>query len=463
MQQYSNAISVIYSFGILNALAYNGRTDWKTTEVLQAITSSGLTIYEHYVKFGQAEGLNPNAYFDETYYLQAKVNLLNSQAYSGRTNWTTAEVFQAITSSGLTVYQHFAQSGVNEGLNPSASFNVQTYLANKALALNTANYNGRTNWSAAEVLSAIESAGIDPITHYLLCGLAEGISPTTKATTNALTATYASGVLSLTGTAGAPVTVTLNDAGTAAITSTGPLTVTTVGTDTGVLMVGATRFNGSVVLNGNSTLNFLGGTANNDTLCGGRGHDELQGGNGADTFVFHFGDATTNSDSILDTNFQTVSSVADIIDDFTLGTDNLSFRSSSGVAENPSAIYYGGAVTAKINELTDTISITLTDNTTATYTLQQYSNAISVIYTSILNDKNGTLHGGSLGANEGTVVNLTLTDVTTSVSTSASLMFVNDSNAVFDNRDISIMSPTPFTGSYDTSTGLIAKSLLLGS
>ena len=80
-----------------------------------------------------------------------------------------------------------------------------------------------------------------------------------------------------------------------------------------------TKFAGS----GNQTLNggagddiLIGGTGE-DTLDGGTGRDHLAGGSGIDTFVIRAGDGASSIDD------------ADIVYDFTDGTDVISFRFSS--------------------------------------------------------------------------------------------------------------------------------------
>src|SRR5574344_2723585 len=44
----------------------------------QAIIDANMTLETHYQQYGSGEGLNPNPYFNEVEYLQAKLNQLNS-------------------------------------------------------------------------------------------------------------------------------------------------------------------------------------------------------------------------------------------------------------------------------------------------------------------------------------------------------------------------------------------------
>ena len=474
----------------LNAAAYAGRTNWTSAEVLQAITGSGLTVYAHYVQYGQADGLNPNAYFDQAYYLQQKAAVLNAAAYSGRTNWTSAQVFQAIVATGLTVFQHFAQYGVNDGLNPSASFNVQIYLQNKARALDAQDYGGRTNWTTAEVLSAIESSGLDPISHYLLFGKADGISPITlnakqasasiqasfaasdlegssySAATTTLSASLggaASDGLILAGSSNTPVTVTLSDTGTVTLTPTDA--VTAEGTLTGLSSLSAADVTGcGVVLEGNSSANTLIGSAGDDTICGGRGADSIFSGGGSNTLVYHFGDTVNGSDSQLFQQDNTSLRPGDNVD-FTLGNEKFTFCTSSGELEMPTTIYYGGTVSVTDDVDKGIYTVTAQDNSVTTYTSQNVDDFINAVYTAGIADKNGVLKGGALGANEATVVNLCWTTVASGVSTTTTsgYMAVNDANVAFDNKDVLIQLSSAYTGSYDATTGIINKSLLLAT
>ena len=161
--------------GQLNTQNYGGKSDWTSSDVSKMLSSSGLTAYDHYVKYGSAEGLNPNAYFDQGYYLQEKANSLNAANYEGRSNWTASDVLSSFSSAGVTTYEHFSRYGVTEGLDPSSSFSVGKYLGNKANALNAAAVDGKTDWTASEVLNSLESLGLDPVSHFMTP------NPTTRA------------------------------------------------------------------------------------------------------------------------------------------------------------------------------------------------------------------------------------------------------------------------------------------
>jgi Ca2+-binding RTX toxin-like protein len=75
---------------------------------------------------------------------------------------------------------------------------------------------------------------------------------------------------------------------------------------------------GSNIINGLGGNDYLDGGEGNDTLNGGAGADTLNGGIGTDTFGFQFGQSTYLA--------------ADLITDFTIGTDKFSLFSPTGVA-----------------------------------------------------------------------------------------------------------------------------------
>lgn len=205
----------------------DGSVTWDSESVLLAIESAGITPYEHYRIYGDAEGLSPNQYFDQNYYLSAKVAELNTTEAGGRTDWTTSEVLQAIENGGLTAFEHFSRYGVTEGLDPSDSFDAQAYLQEKADALNAAD--GGTTWTPSLVLDAMESAGLDPVSHYMGYGSHEGMAVTPVTSGGLFTVTYDANThaVSFSGTATGDIDVSI-DSGVATFTRGGHEAATTV-------------------------------------------------------------------------------------------------------------------------------------------------------------------------------------------------------------------------------------------
>lgn len=152
-----------------------GNNDYANINQLKvAIEAAGYTTYSHFEQFSLVERTNPNDYFNTNEYLAAKAAALNTAAYQGKTNWTADTVALALQNAGFTsAYDHFAKVGWTENVNPSNAFDLSAYLATKAAALNAAAYNGKTDWTAADVQAAFVAAGVDPVAHYLSNGKTE--------------------------------------------------------------------------------------------------------------------------------------------------------------------------------------------------------------------------------------------------------------------------------------------------
>lgn len=138
-------------------------TTWTVDMVKASFASAGLQAYEHYQEYGFKEGLNPNSYFNNSYYDSSKATASGITESAFQTAWNNVN-----GGSQTSTYFHYLQYGYNEsGVNPSATFNEAQYYTDKA-ALLTAQ-TGQT-WTVAQVQSAFASAGLTPITHYMLYG-----------------------------------------------------------------------------------------------------------------------------------------------------------------------------------------------------------------------------------------------------------------------------------------------------
>jgi len=103
------------------------------------------------------------------------------------------------------------------------------------------------------------------------------------------------------------------------------------------------RTGGHDLLDGGAGNDTIYGQEGNDVLIGGTGDDLLSGGSGADNFVFSL--ATDSGD--------------DVISDFEVGTDELSFIDVIDTADNPGTIDLGDVVSGVTDDGTDvTISLT---------------------------------------------------------------------------------------------------------
>ncbi len=107
------------------------------------VAKYALSPIEHYVKYGSAAGLKPNAYFDDNFYRDSNPDIKNS------------------SSNPLA---HFIKFGAKEGRNPSRSFNTRYYL---------------------EQHPDVANAGANPLWHFLKFGSSEN-RQTDNARTEAL-------------------------------------------------------------------------------------------------------------------------------------------------------------------------------------------------------------------------------------------------------------------------------------
>lgn len=153
----------------LNQLISAGQTQYSNvTQVKAAIEAAGMSVYQHFEKFSLAERTSPNTYFNTQEYLEAKAAQLNTA--QGVTTWTADKVALEFQNGGFTnAYEHFSKYGWAEGVNPSNSFDVSSYLEAKA---------AETGKTVNEVKAAFEAAGLDPIAHYETYGKSEGITVT---------------------------------------------------------------------------------------------------------------------------------------------------------------------------------------------------------------------------------------------------------------------------------------------
>lgn len=160
----------VYMLNKLDQLQNQGSEITTIQDLRAAFLDANLTSYEHYQQFGDAEGLNPSAYFNRTEYLQAKANQLNRIKEGGKEDWNAESVQTAFTNAGLTAGDHFSKFGWMENVNPSNSFDVSSYLDAKAAQMG----NGYT---VSELKKVMTQSGIDPVGHYMAYGGGEGLRP----------------------------------------------------------------------------------------------------------------------------------------------------------------------------------------------------------------------------------------------------------------------------------------------
>ncbi|MFR9013535.1 MAG: beta strand repeat-containing protein [Desulfovibrio piger] len=136
--------------------------------------------YEHFVKFGAAEEVAPNAYFNADEYYAAKAKQYYEeelkQEFTGSEE-QIASVKALIKDAGMNAWTHYQQFGSAEGVNPSNAFDASDYCAAKAAAMIKAGQKAPdgTEWTAEKIAEAIDQAGMSVLEHYLtFAGTGEG-------------------------------------------------------------------------------------------------------------------------------------------------------------------------------------------------------------------------------------------------------------------------------------------------
>ncbi len=176
----------------LNAVDPDNYGTWDGGTVKDFFISKGIDPYQHFLEYGKAENVAPNAYFDVRFYLRAKADQLNnyenedgSIGFDGKADWTAADVQKAFTDAGLTAWDHYVQAGAGEGINPSANFDAEAYYAAKMEQLNGLEdgkgFEGH-QWTVAYVKDSFAQAWITPAEHAAAFAKAEMIDVTPSAT-----------------------------------------------------------------------------------------------------------------------------------------------------------------------------------------------------------------------------------------------------------------------------------------
>ena len=154
------------------------------TSLSATLQAAGFSPEAHYAAFGRAEGLQPNAYFNESEYLSAKLlQLQNNADPAVAAQWqgkSAADVQRAFAEAGLNPAQHYELYGAFETdaqgrlINPSNAFDANAYVAAKQAQMiaNGDVIYGKpaSQLTPAEVLGVLGSAGFSPVSHYLAYG-----------------------------------------------------------------------------------------------------------------------------------------------------------------------------------------------------------------------------------------------------------------------------------------------------
>lgn len=204
--------------------------DYSWGDLLEAFAGAGYVgpegYYAHFVQFGAAEDVAPNAYFDADEYYAAKAKQYYEeelkQEFTG-SEYQIATVKTLINAAGYNAWTHYQQFGSAEGVNPSNAFDASDYCAAKAEAMNKAGQKAPdgTDWTAEKIAKAIDDAGMSVLEHYLTyAGTGEGevaagstypVSGDEQVSKPGETFTLTTGVDNLVGTAGDDVFSAVND------------------------------------------------------------------------------------------------------------------------------------------------------------------------------------------------------------------------------------------------------------
>lgn len=151
---------------------------WTAESLQAAFTANGYSsdangMYQHFVDFGNAENVSPSPYFVVSEYMANKLAQL--QADEPDAGWDMAKLEEAFKTNGLSAWDHYERFGQAEGISPSSLFDTNAYLAAKLAQLQADEPNA--GWETVDqVVTAFQENGLNPIEHYMLFGINENLS-----------------------------------------------------------------------------------------------------------------------------------------------------------------------------------------------------------------------------------------------------------------------------------------------
>ena len=157
-----------------NKLAQMQATDpaYTMTQLVADFAAAGFVgeegYFNHFMQFGAAEEVAPNAYFNANEYYAAKAAQFYGEAFTG-SELQIAQVKTLINKEGMNAWTHYQQFGSAEGVNPSNAFDAADYCAAKADAMNAAGLKDAAGnaWTAESIKTAIDQAGRCVLEHSL--------------------------------------------------------------------------------------------------------------------------------------------------------------------------------------------------------------------------------------------------------------------------------------------------------
>ena len=175
-----------------NKLAAMGN-GWDALNLKAAFEAAGYAydaggMYQHFMDFGNAEGVSPNSWFNAGEYLYNKA----AQYYntSSVTPNHVTSMAKAMEGAGMSPWDHFhtywAEYYATRGefLNPSAGFDVAKYMNDKLAMMQKAD----PAYTMDDLVKAFTDADLDPVQHYEAFGKDEGLTISGSAGTGATVA-----------------------------------------------------------------------------------------------------------------------------------------------------------------------------------------------------------------------------------------------------------------------------------
>ncbi len=85
--------------------------------------------YRHFVEYGNKENVSPSKFFDTTEYLKNKTTQVYGVAEPSEAQMKA--VSSQIADAGMSLWDHYSRYGWKEGIDPSSSFSTEDYLKDK--------------------------------------------------------------------------------------------------------------------------------------------------------------------------------------------------------------------------------------------------------------------------------------------------------------------------------------------
>lgn len=175
---YMNPIWFNEDYYLSNKLSNLRATDsrqWTMSMLINELEDAGYdNPYDHYVDYGDDEGIGVNPLFDENTYV------LNKSLQCGLTPQAT---YDAIRNAGMTTAEHYDLYGFKEGINPSNNFDQDKYLQAKLYQMQSTD----PSVGIMDLVRALDASNLTPVEHYLLYAEQEGL---TESDANALGYSY---------------------------------------------------------------------------------------------------------------------------------------------------------------------------------------------------------------------------------------------------------------------------------